>query len=59
VRAAQAAEPGTTEITVQTGAANGPAKALYRSEGFAEVGERVVVPGLVVTALRKRRTPAR
>jgi ribosomal protein S18 acetylase RimI-like enzyme len=39
---------------VQTGAANEPAKALYRSEGFMEVGEKEVAPGLVVTLFEKR-----
>jgi hypothetical protein len=38
---------------VQTGAANVPAKALYAREGFAEVGERVVGGGVLVTLFER------
>ncbi len=55
VRRAEAAEPAALRVIVQTGAANEPAKTLYRREGFAEVGEREVAPGLRVTLFEKRR----
>lgn len=55
VRRAEAAEPEAVRVIVQTGAANEPAKTLYRREGFAEVGEREVAPGLWVTLFEKRR----
>lgn len=49
VRAALAAEPRATRAIVQTGAANEPAKRLYVREGFEEIDEVEVVPGLWVT----------
>jgi len=52
VCAAQASESASW-VTVQTGAANEPAKALYRSEGFVAVGDVEVVPGLWVTRFEK------
>jgi ribosomal protein S18 acetylase RimI-like enzyme len=54
VRAAERSEPDVSRAIVQTGAANAPARALYRDEGFAEIGEREVAPGLRVTLLEKR-----
>jgi ribosomal protein S18 acetylase RimI-like enzyme len=42
VRATLAAEPRARRAIVQTGAANVPAKSLYRAEGFVEIGERDV-----------------
>jgi ribosomal protein S18 acetylase RimI-like enzyme len=52
VRAAlEIEEAGRT--VVQTGAANEPAKALYRSQGFFEIGEREVLPGLSVTLFER------
>ena len=55
VRGAEAAVPAARRVIVQTGAANEPAKALYRSEGFDQVGEREVVPGFWVTLFEKVR----
>jgi ribosomal protein S18 acetylase RimI-like enzyme len=55
VRAAEASEVGVRRVIVQTGAANEPAKALYRSEGFHEAGQREVVPGFWVTLFEKAR----
>jgi ribosomal protein S18 acetylase RimI-like enzyme len=55
VRAALEAAPARRAI-VQTGSANGPAKALYRGEGFSEVGDREVAPGLVVSLLERGQT---
>jgi ribosomal protein S18 acetylase RimI-like enzyme len=55
VREAEAAESAARRVIVQTGAANEPAKALYRSEGFSEVGEREVAPGFRVTLFEKAR----
>jgi ribosomal protein S18 acetylase RimI-like enzyme len=57
VQAAEAAE-AAPRVVVQTGAANEPAKTLYRSEGFVEVGEREPAPGIRVTLFEKRRGPA-
>ena len=57
VRAAEAAE-AASRVVVQTGTANEPAKTLYRSEGFAELGEREPAPGIRVTLFEKRRGPA-
>ena len=52
VRAVQASERAP-RVIVQTGAANEPAKALYRSEGFVAVGDVEVLPGLWVTRFEK------
>jgi ribosomal protein S18 acetylase RimI-like enzyme len=54
VRAALAADPNAERAIVQTGAANEPAKQLYRREGFAEIDEIEVAPGLRVTRFAKR-----
>ncbi len=56
VRAAEAAEGDARRVIVQTGAGNAPAKALYESEGFREVGEREVAPGFRVTLFEKARS---
>ena len=56
VRAAEAAEEDARRVIVQTGAGNAPAKALYESEGFREVGEREVAPGFRVTLFEKARS---
>jgi ribosomal protein S18 acetylase RimI-like enzyme len=53
VRAALQSEPDARRAIVQTGAANEPAKELYRGEGFAEVGDREVLPGLWVTEFER------
>ena len=53
VRAALGSAPGARRAVVQTGAANEPAKQLYRREGFAETGDREVLPGLWVTQFEK------
>lgn len=53
VRAALAAEPRAGRAIVQTGAANEPAKTPYRREGFDEIGEREVAPGLRVTLFER------
>jgi ribosomal protein S18 acetylase RimI-like enzyme len=54
VRAALAAEPAASRAIVQTGAANEPAIALYRREGFEPDGELEPVPGLRVARFAKR-----
>jgi ribosomal protein S18 acetylase RimI-like enzyme len=48
VRAALASVPGAERAVVQTGAANAPAVALYRREGFEPDGEFEPLPGLRV-----------
>jgi ribosomal protein S18 acetylase RimI-like enzyme len=53
VRAALAAEPSVRRAIVQTGAANAPAVALYRQEGFEPAGEIEPVPGLRVACFTK------
>ena len=53
VRAALASEPGVERAVVQTGAANAPAIALYRREGFQPSGELEPVPGLRVARFVK------
>jgi len=57
VRAALAAEPSVTRATVQTGADNEPAKALYLREGFELSDEVEIVPGLRVARFSKRLRP--
>jgi len=54
VRAALAAEPEAERAIVQTGSSNEPAKQLYRREGFEEIDEVEVVPGLRVTRFGRR-----
>ena len=54
VRAALAAEPEADRAVVQTGSSNEPAKQLYRREGFEEIDEVEVVPGLWVTRFGRR-----
>jgi ribosomal protein S18 acetylase RimI-like enzyme len=53
VRATLRSEPEAQRAIVQTGAANEPAKELYRGEGFAEVGEREVLPDLWITQFER------
>jgi ribosomal protein S18 acetylase RimI-like enzyme len=53
VRAALAAELSVRRAIVQTGAANAPAVALYRQEGFEPAGEIEPVPGLRVACFTK------
>jgi ribosomal protein S18 acetylase RimI-like enzyme len=53
VRGALAAEPEAKRALVQTAASNEPAKALYRREGFEEIDEVEVVPGLWVSRLSR------
>jgi ribosomal protein S18 acetylase RimI-like enzyme len=53
LRAALRSEPEARRAIAQTGAANKPAKQLYRSEGFVEVGEREVLPGLWITQFER------
>jgi ribosomal protein S18 acetylase RimI-like enzyme len=53
VRAALRSEPEARRAIVQTGAANEPAKELYRGEGFTEVGRREVLPGLWITQFER------
>jgi ribosomal protein S18 acetylase RimI-like enzyme len=57
VRAVLSAQPDARRAIVQTGAANEPAKVLYRGEGFVELGERDV-GGDVRVALFERRLQA-
>ena len=40
-------------MVVSTGSANEPALELYRRRGFTTVGEREVIPGLVITELAR------
>jgi len=54
VRAALAAEAGARRAIVQTGAANEPAKALYRGEGFVEIDQREVGDGVRVALFERR-----
>ena len=54
VRCAVGAVPGARQAVVQTGAANEPALALYRREGFAETEQLEPLPGLRVTRFAKR-----
>jgi ribosomal protein S18 acetylase RimI-like enzyme len=54
VRRALAVEPSVRDAVVQTGAANAPALALYRREGFSVVDEAEPAPGLRVVLLAKR-----
>jgi ribosomal protein S18 acetylase RimI-like enzyme len=53
VRAALRSEPEAQRAIVQTGAANDPAKELYRREGFAELGDHEVLPGLWITRFER------
>ena len=48
LRAALASEPKAKRAIVQTGASNEPAERLYRREGFEEIDEVEVAPGLRV-----------
>ncbi len=58
VRAALQAERGARRAVVQTGAANDPAKRLYLREGFEEVEDVEVVPGLWVTRFARDLSPS-
>lgn len=51
---AEARAVAACRIIVATGAANAPACALYRNEGFAELCTEEVAPGLDVTRFEKR-----
>jgi ribosomal protein S18 acetylase RimI-like enzyme len=53
LRAALRSEPAARRAMAQTGAANEPAKQLYRAEGFAEVGDREVLPSLWITQFER------
>lgn len=46
-------DEGIEEFTVSTGARNEPAKRLYLSHGFVEMGEDEVAPGLFVARFEK------
>jgi ribosomal protein S18 acetylase RimI-like enzyme len=54
LRAALASESKARRAIAQTGAANDPAKQLYRGEGFVELGDREVLPGLWITQFERR-----
>jgi ribosomal protein S18 acetylase RimI-like enzyme len=54
LRAALGSEPEARRAIAQTGAANEPAKQLYRGEGFAELGDREVLPGLWISQFERR-----
>jgi ribosomal protein S18 acetylase RimI-like enzyme len=54
VRAVLSAEPDAQRAIVQTGAANAPAKALYRGEGFVELDEREVGGGVRVALFERK-----
>lgn len=47
--------PVTGETTVSTGAANGPAVALYLGEEFVRIGERELAPGVLMAHFRRPR----
>ena len=49
-----AVERGVARLIVATGALNTPARTLYLRQGFTVIGEREVVPGLVITEFEKR-----
>ena len=53
LRAALLSEPEARRAIAQTGAANEPAKQLYRGEGFAELSDREVLPGLWITEFER------
>jgi ribosomal protein S18 acetylase RimI-like enzyme len=53
VRAALRSETEARRAIAQTGAANEPAKQLYRREGFAELGDREVLPGLWISRFER------
>jgi ribosomal protein S18 acetylase RimI-like enzyme len=53
LRAALRSEPEARRAIAQTGAANDPAKRLYVGEGFVEVGEREILPGLWITQFER------
>ena len=55
VRAVQELESGPSRVVVQTGAANGPAKALYLQEGFDPLDVFEPIPGLAIARFEKRR----
>jgi ribosomal protein S18 acetylase RimI-like enzyme len=54
LRAALRSHPQARHAIAQTGAANEPAKQLYRGEGFAELGDREVLPGLWISQFERR-----
>jgi ribosomal protein S18 acetylase RimI-like enzyme len=54
LRAALRSQPEARRAIAQTGAANEPAKQLYRAEGFAELGDREVLPGLWISQFERR-----
>jgi ribosomal protein S18 acetylase RimI-like enzyme len=54
VRAVLSEQPHARRAVVQTGAANEPAKALYRGEGFVDVGEREVGDGVRVALFERQ-----
>jgi GNAT superfamily N-acetyltransferase len=53
LRAALQSEPDARRAIAQTGAANEPAKQLYRGEGFTAVGDREVLPGLWISQFER------
>ena len=55
VRAVQELETAPTRVVVQTGAANRPATALYRQEGFAALDVFEPIPGLAIARFEKGR----
>ena len=54
VRAVQELESGRSRVIVQTGAANGPASALYLQEGFTALDVFEPLPGLAIARFEKR-----
>lgn len=49
------AMPGSRDLIVSTGAQNSPARAFYEGHGFTWIGDREVVPGLVISDYQLRR----
>jgi ribosomal protein S18 acetylase RimI-like enzyme len=54
VRAALRSEPAARRAIAQTGAANDPAKNLYRREGFVDLGDSEVLPGLWISRFERK-----
>jgi GNAT superfamily N-acetyltransferase len=45
-------------VIVSTGTANAPARRLYHSLGFADIGTREIAPGVTVTSSERAEVPA-
>jgi GNAT superfamily N-acetyltransferase len=54
LEAVEARAPRPGRVIVSTGAANAPARALYQTAGYAEVGRVEVAPGILLSSFEKR-----